>query len=88
MFAKKNLIALAALATLAVSAQAQSSVTLYGVVDVAVGRFGAPFDDSRVGPIDGGGRCVRRAHQQAGLQGSLFTRPDLQHHRQRQGHAL
>ena len=40
MFAKKNLIAVAALATLAVSAQAQSSVTLYGNVDVAVGRFG------------------------------------------------
>jgi predicted porin len=36
MFAKKNLIAVAALATLAVSAQAQSSVTLYGNVDVAV----------------------------------------------------
>lgn len=36
MFAKKNLIALAALATLAVSAQAQSSVTLYGNVDAGV----------------------------------------------------
>lgn len=36
MFAKKNLIAVAALATLAVSAQAQSSVTLYGNLDVAV----------------------------------------------------
>jgi predicted porin len=46
MFAKKNLIAVAALATLAVSAQAQSSVTLYGNVDVAVGRFGAPFGES------------------------------------------
>ena len=46
MFAKKNLIAVAALATLAVSAQAQSSVTLYGNVDVAVGRFGEPFADS------------------------------------------
>ena len=46
MFAKKNLIAVAALATLAVSAQAQSSVTLYGNVDVAVGRFGAPFAES------------------------------------------
>ena len=36
MFAKKNLIAVAALATLAVSAQAQSSVTLYGNVDVGL----------------------------------------------------
>lgn len=36
MFAKKNLIAVAALATLAVSAQAQSSVTLYGNVDASV----------------------------------------------------
>ncbi len=36
MFAKKNLIAVAALATLAMSAQAQSSVTLYGNLDVAV----------------------------------------------------
>ena len=36
MFAKKNLIAVAALATLAVSAQAQSSVTLYGNLDVGV----------------------------------------------------
>lgn len=36
MFAKKNLIALAALATLAVSAQAQSSVTVYGNVDVGL----------------------------------------------------
>lgn len=36
MFAKKNLIAVAALATLAVSAQAQSSVTLYGNVDAGV----------------------------------------------------
>lgn len=39
MFAKKNLIALAALATLAVSAQAQSSVTLYGNVDAMVGSL-------------------------------------------------
>ena len=36
MFAKKNLIAVAALATLAVSAQAQSSVTLYGNVDAGL----------------------------------------------------
>lgn len=36
MFAKKNLIAVAALATLAVSAQAQSSVTLYGNLDVGL----------------------------------------------------
>ncbi len=36
MFAKKNLIAVAALATLAVSAQAQSSVTLYGNVDASL----------------------------------------------------
>ena len=36
MFAKKNLIAVAALATLAVSAQAQSSVSLYGNLDVGV----------------------------------------------------
>jgi len=36
MFAKKNLIAVAALATLAVSAQAQSSVTLYGILDVGL----------------------------------------------------
>lgn len=35
MFVKKNLIAVAALAALAVSAHAQSSVTLYGNVDVA-----------------------------------------------------
>ncbi len=45
MFAKKNLIAVAALATLAVSAQAQSSVTLYGNVDVAVARIQQPFVD-------------------------------------------
>lgn len=36
MFVKKNLIAVAALATLAVSAQAQSSVTLYGNLDAAL----------------------------------------------------
>lgn len=36
MFAKKNLIAVAALATLAVSAQAQSSVTLYGNLDAGL----------------------------------------------------
>lgn len=35
MFVKKNLIAVAALAALAVSAHAQSSVTLYGNVDVS-----------------------------------------------------
>jgi len=33
---KKSLIALAALATVATAAQAQSSVTLYGVVDMGV----------------------------------------------------
>jgi len=35
---KKSLIALAALATVATAAQAQSSVTLYGIIDAGVGR--------------------------------------------------
>lgn len=41
---KKSLIAAAVLTTMAVGAQAQSNVTLYGIVDVAVGSFenGAP----------------------------------------------
>lgn len=64
MFAKKNLIAVAALATLAVSAQAQSSVTLYGNVDVAVGRFGA---------IDvPGGAPSTTAVESSGLTESFF----------------
>ncbi len=46
MFAKKKLITLAALATLAVSAQAQSSVILYGSIDVAVGRVGIVTDSA------------------------------------------
>lgn len=39
MFAKKNLVAVAALMAVAGAAQAQSSVKLYGYVDAAVGSF-------------------------------------------------
>lgn len=53
MFAKKNLIAVAALATLAVSAQAQSSVTLYGNLDVAVAHTkNAEFVDGSVTGVE------------------------------------
>lgn len=48
MFAKKNLIAVAALATLAVSAQAQSSVTLYGNVDA-----GLAYSKTKTQPVVG-----------------------------------
>jgi predicted porin len=39
MFAKKNLVAVAALLAVAGAAQAQSSVKLYGTVDMSVGSF-------------------------------------------------
>ena len=53
MFAKKNLIAVAALATLAVSAQAQSSVTLYGNLDVAVAHTkNVGFTDNSVTAVE------------------------------------
>lgn len=60
MFAKKNLIAVAALATLAVSAQAQSSVTLYGNVDA-----GLTYSKTKV---DGAGSA-----SQTGVDSSILT---------------
>ena len=54
---KKSLIALAALATVATAAQAQSSVTIYGVLDSGITRVsnvGATAPASNTGLTDGG----------------------------------
>lgn len=64
MFAKKNLIAVAALATLAVSAQAQSSVTLYGNVDA-----GLAYSKTK---IDGAGSDSTTAVESSLLTDSFF----------------
>ncbi len=62
---KKSLIALAALATVATAAQAQSSVTIYGVVDVGYGSIDhvanvAGNADKRVSGLQNGGLSTSR----------------------------
>ena len=54
MFAKKNLVAAAALLALVGAAQAQSSVKLYGYVEAAVGSFKAVGDESAVTKVQSG----------------------------------
>ena len=54
MFAKKNLVAAAALLALVGAAQAQSSVKLYGYVEAAVGSFKAVGDQSAVTKVQSG----------------------------------
>ena len=58
---KKSLIALAALATVATAAQAQSSVTIYGVMDMGYGSVsGVGAGDKRVSGIQNGGLSTSR----------------------------
>ncbi len=54
MFAKKNLVAAAALLALVGAAQAQSSVKLYGYLEAAVGSFKAAGDESAVTKVTSG----------------------------------
>lgn len=54
MFAKKNLVAAAALLALVGAAQAQSSVKLYGYVEAAFGSFKAVGDQSAVTKVQSG----------------------------------
>ncbi len=54
MFAKKNLVAAAALLALVGAAQAQSSVKLYGYMEAAVGSFKAAGDESAVTKVQSG----------------------------------
>lgn len=54
MFAKKNLVAAAALLALVGAAQAQSSVKLYGYLEAAVGSFKAVGDESAVTKVQSG----------------------------------
>lgn len=54
MFAKKNLVAAAALLALVGAAQAQSSVKLYGYLEAAVGSFKAVGDESSVTKVQSG----------------------------------
>lgn len=54
MFAKKNLVAAAALLALVGAAQAQSSVKLYGYVEAAFGSFKAVGDESAVTKVQSG----------------------------------
>ena len=58
---KKSLIALAALATVATAAQAQSSVTIYGVMDMGFGSVtGVGSSDQRISGIQNGGLSTSR----------------------------
>jgi predicted porin len=58
---KKSLIALAALATVATAAQAQSSVTIYGVMDLGYGSISnVGSDKQRVSGLQNGGLATSR----------------------------
>ena len=57
---KKSLIALAALATVATAAQAQSSVTIYGIVDAGIARTNSDANGNSVTGMANGGLATSR----------------------------
>ncbi len=57
---KKSLIALAALATVATAAQAQSSVTIYGIVDAGIARTNSDANGQSVTGMANGGLATSR----------------------------
>ncbi|HEY1392143.1 MAG TPA: porin [Methylibium sp.] len=72
---KKSLLALAVLSAFAGAASAQSSVTLYGRVDVALGK--APFDNDKQEANGSGSRVGLRGVEDLG--GGLAAVFDIQH---------
>ncbi|HEY1393019.1 MAG TPA: porin, partial [Methylibium sp.] len=72
---KKSLLALAVLSAFAGAASAQSSVTLYGRVDVALGK--APFDTAKQEANGSGSRVGLRGVEDLG--GGLAAVFDIQH---------